>query len=151
MALPHWLTECIQAPVDGQRSIDAKNVLEFPRGPRNDGQSALDLVYQAAKVVSELEDHAREMETRAQGLCRDALEKLRLAKRRAESAESGLYLTESRISSVEAKLSAADLRAKKAETRARELDQALTLIEDAIRTRLLRTQPDTQVYQAALA
>src|ERR1700737_4133834 len=60
MALPHWLTECIQAPVDGQRSIDAKNVLEFPRGPRNDGQSALDLVYQAAEVVSELEDHARE-------------------------------------------------------------------------------------------
>jgi hypothetical protein len=48
-----------------------------------------------------------------------------------------LYLAESRISSAEAKLSAAELRAKNAEARARELDRALALIEETIRTRLL--------------
>jgi hypothetical protein len=154
MAIPHWLTECIQARVDDQHSIDpTQNVLEFPQrkadGSRNDGQSALDLVYRAAEVVGELEVHARQIETRAEAFGRDALEKLRLAKRRAEAAESALYLAESRISSAEAKLHEAQLRAKKAEARARELDQALMLVEDAIRTRLLRMQPDAQAHRAA--
>ena len=141
MALPHWLRDCIQVTDHSEGSDEGENILNFPRGrtdpPRNDGQSALDLVYQAAEVVGNLQDHARQTETRAQNLCRSALEKLRLAEKRAEAAESTLYHAESRISSAEARLSDAELRAENAETRTRELDRALAIIEDAIRTRLL--------------
>jgi len=48
-------------------------------------------------------------------------------------------------------LSAAELRAKKAEARARELDQALTLIEDAIRRRLLGENPGADVSRRGAA
>jgi hypothetical protein len=141
VALPHWLRECIQVTDQDQGSEEGEKVLAFPRGRsepvRNDGQSAINLVYQAAEVVGNLQDHAHQIEIRAQTLCRNALEKLRFAERRTEAAENALNLAESRIASAEARLSAAELRAKKAETKARELDQALTLIEEAIRTRLL--------------
>jgi hypothetical protein len=138
--IPHWLRECIQVTDQDQGSEQDEKVLAFPRRTepvRNDGQSAIDLVYQAAEVVGNLHHHAREIEIRAQTLCRTAREKLLLAERRTESAEKALNLAESRIASAEAKLSAAEHRAKNAETRAYELDQALTLIEEAIRTRLL--------------
>ena len=140
MTIPHWLRECIENSDQDQESEPGENVLTFPKRtePRgNDGQSAIDLVYQAAEVVGNLHHNARETEIRAQILCRTAQEKLLVAERRAESAENALNLAESRSASAEARLSAAELRAKNAETRARELEQALTLIEDAIRTRLL--------------
>ena len=140
MTIPHWLRECIQITGQDQESEHDEKVLAFPRRTEpggNDGQSAIDLVYQAAEVVGNLHHHARETEIRAQTLCRTAHEKLLLAERRTESAENALNLAESRSASAEAKLSAAELRAKNAETKARELEQALTLIEDAIRTRLL--------------
>jgi hypothetical protein len=140
VTIPHWLKECIQITDQDRESGQSEKVLAFPRrtGPvKNDGQSAIDLVYQAAEVVGNLHHNARETEIRAQTLCRTAHEKLRLAERRAEAAENALNLAESRIASAEAKLSAAELNAKKAETKARELEQALTLIEEAIRTRLL--------------
>lgn len=144
MALPHWLRECIQITEVDQRQEpeEGANILNFPRTRtdrrgKGDGQSALDLVYQAAEVVSDLQDQVRQTETRTQSLCRSAVEKLRLSERRAEAAEHALYLAESRTSSAEAKLSAAELRAKNAETRARELEAALSLIEEAIRSRLL--------------
>jgi hypothetical protein len=83
VALPSWLRECIQVTDQGQGPEEGENVLEFPRGRaepvKNDGQSAIDLVYQAAEVVGNLQHHAREIEIRAQTLCRGALEKLRLA------------------------------------------------------------------------
>jgi hypothetical protein len=62
-----------------------------------------------------------------------------------------LNLAESRIASAEAKLSAAVLHAKNAETRARELEQALTLIEEAIRTRLLGERQGAYVPRRATA
>jgi DNA repair ATPase RecN len=143
MALPHWLRECIQVTYDDQQQADdTDNVLNFPGGrierrANDGGKSALDLVYQAAELVSGMQEEARQRETRAQSLCRSAVEKLRHAERRVEAAESALSFAESRLSSAEARLSAAELRAKNAETRARELDQALSRIEEAIRTRLL--------------
>jgi hypothetical protein len=150
VAIPHWLRECIQITDQDQGSEQDENVLAFPRRRiepvKNDGQSAIDLVYQAAEVVGNMHHRAREIEIRAQTLCRSAHEKLRLAERRTEAAENALNLAESRTASAEAKMSAAELRAKNAETRAsvrvissqaRELDQALTLIEEAIRTRIL--------------
>jgi hypothetical protein len=154
VALPHWLRECIQVTDEDQGSEQDEKVLPFPRrieSVRNDGQSAIDLVYQAAEVVGNLQDHARQIETRAQALCRNALEKLRLAERRTEAAENALNIAESRIASAEARLSAAELRAKKAETRARELDQALTLIEEAIKTKLLGESPGANVCRRGAA
>jgi ABC-type phosphate transport system auxiliary subunit len=152
VALPSWLRECIQVTDQDQGAEQEETVLAFPRRRmplRNDGQSAIDLVYQAAEVVGNLQDHARQIETRAQTLCRSALEKLRLAERRTEAAENALNLAESRIASAEGKLS--ELRAKKAEARARELDQALTLIEDAIRSKLLGEGPGAYVSRRGAA
>jgi hypothetical protein len=145
VALPSWLRECVQVTDQDQGDEQEERVLPFPRRRtdpgRNDGQSAVDLVYQAAEVVGNLQNHARQIEARAQTLCTSALEKLRLAERRTEAAENALNLAESRVASAEAKLSAAELRTKKAETRARELDRALTMIEEAIRTKLLGENP----------
>jgi len=155
VALPSWLRECIQVTDQDQGAEQEEMVVAFPtrriEPVRNDGQSAIDLVYQAAEVVGNLQDHAREVETRAQTLCRGALEKLRLAERRTEAAENALNLAESRVASAGAKLSAAELRAKKAEARARELDQALTLIEDAIRSKLLGESPGAYVSRRGAA
>ena len=155
MALPHWLRECIQVSDHDEESERDENVLAFPRNKTepvgNDGQSAIDLVYKAAEVVGNLQDHARQIETRAQTLCRSALENLRLAERRTGAAENALNLAESRVASAEAKLSAAELRAKKAEARARELDQALALIEDAIRSKLLGESPSAYVSRRGAA
>jgi hypothetical protein len=129
--------------------------MAFPGRPiepvRNDGQSAIDLVYQAAEVLGNLQDHARQTEIRAQTLCRSALEKLRLAETRTDAAEKALNIAESRIASAEARLSAAELRAKKTETLARELGQALTLIEDAIRSKLLGESQSAYVSRRGAA
>src|SRR3977135_933623 len=141
VALPHWLRECIQVREQDKTPELDENVFAFPRRPvepvRNAGQSAIDLVHQAAEVVGNLQDNARQTEIRAQTLCRNAIEKLRIAERRTEAAEMALNIAESRVASAAARLSAAELRAKKTETWAGELDQALTLIEDAIRSKLL--------------
>jgi hypothetical protein len=155
VALPHWLRECIQVTDQDQGPEQDEHVFAFPRRSvepvRNDGQSAIDLVYQAAEVVGNLQDHARQTEIRAQTLCRSALEKLRVAERRTEAAEKAFNMAESRVASAEARLSAAELRAKKAETRASELDQALTLIEDAIRSKLLGESPSAYVSRRGVA
>lgn len=155
MALPHWLRECVQVTDQDQGPEQDEHVFAFPRRSvepiRNDGQSAIDLVYQAAEVVGNLQDRARQTEIRAQTLCRSALEKLRVAERRTEAAEKALNIAESRVASAEARLSAAELRAKKAETRASELDQALTLIEDAIRSKLLGESPSAYVSRRGVA
>jgi hypothetical protein len=128
VALPHWLRDCIQITDLDQAPEEDENVLAFPRGRteqvRNDGQSAIDLVYKAAEVVGDMQDHARQTEVRAQTLCRNAIEKLRLAERRTQAAENALSLAESRIAAAEARLSAAELRAKLfTETRCSPTDQ----------------------------
>jgi hypothetical protein len=160
MSLPHWFKECIQVTVEDQDQLqleDSSNVLNFPQARTdrrtNDGQSALELVLQAAELVGNMQEEVRQRETQAQSLCRGAIEKLRLAEQRVEAAESALSLAESRLSSAEARLAAAELQAKNAETRARELDQALSSVEDAIRTRLLgeTRDPDYQRRVAGLA
>jgi|SRR5271165_7020406 len=134
-----------------------ENVLTFspPPGP-DKGATALDLVYQAADVFRNMEEHARETEARAQSLCTSALERLRLAEMRAEAAERAqrelLITTEHKLqdvcraleqaqSCIEAKkdkLTAVELRAEVAEAEARKAKEALVLVEEAIRKRLLR-------------
>ena len=153
MALPSWLSDCIQVSDQDEEPEQDENVLPFLRKRTepvgNDGQSAIDLVYKAAEAVSNVHDHARQMEIRAQTLCKNALEKLRLAERRTEAAENALNIAESRVTSAELRLSSAELRASKAETRACELNQALTSIEDAIRSKLLGESPGAYVSRRA--
>ena len=54
------------------------------------GAGALQLVYQAAEIFSSIENTAREIEARAQAMCKSAAERLRLAEQRTESAENSL-------------------------------------------------------------
>jgi hypothetical protein len=112
---------------------------------------AINLVYQAAEVVGNLQERARQTEIRAQALCRSAFEKLSFAEGRAEAAEKALTIAESRTAAVEARLSEAESRAKKAEDWARELDHALASIEDAIRSKLLGESPRAHVVRRGAA
>jgi hypothetical protein len=125
--------------------------------------SALNLVYQAAEVFRSMEDHARETEARSQSLCKSALERLRLAEKRTEAAEQArrefiieaecklqdasraLEQAQLRIGAAEDRLTAAEFRAQAAEAEAREARQALALVEEAIRRRLLCASPDSRL------
>jgi hypothetical protein len=65
-----------------------ENVLTFARASASDcGTTALNLVYLAAEGFSSMEEHAREIEARAQSLCKDAAERLKFAEKRIEAAE----------------------------------------------------------------
>jgi hypothetical protein len=147
-----------------------ENVLGFsPASAADTGATALDLVYQAADVFRGMEDHARETEARAQSLCTSALERLRLAEVRAEAAERvqrdfiitaerklhdacrALQQAQSCIEAQKDKLTAAELRAEVAEAEARQAKEALALVEEAIRKRLLCANPDAGGRLTAVA
>jgi hypothetical protein len=147
-----------------------ETVLGFaPASAPDKGATALDLVYQAADVFRSMEEHARETEARAQSLCTSALEKLRLAEIRTEAAERAqrefvittehklqdacraLQQAQSCIEAQKDKLTAAELRADVAEAEARQAKEALALVEEAIRKRLLCTSPDADGRLTAVA
>ena len=133
------------------------------------GAGALDLVYQAAEIFSSIENNAREIEARAQAMCKSAAERLRLADQRTESAENSLRgviadadrkfsdasraLSEValRVTTADDKAAAAEVRAQVVEAEAREAKQALALVEDAIRGRLLCASPEavSRLYEVA--
>ena len=133
--------------------------LRFPR-PLDAGATALDLVYQAADVFRGIQERAQATEARAHALCKDASEKVRLAEMRAEAAERAqrefiiaadqrlqdasraLEQAQSRIDAQQDQLTACEFRAQAAEADAREARQALALVEEAIRRRLLCASAD---------
>jgi hypothetical protein len=126
-------------------------------------------VYQAADVFRAMETHARETEARAQSICTSALERLRLSEMRAEAAERAqrelsvaaernlqhacraLEQAQSRIEAQKDKLTAVGLRAEVAEAEARQAKEALALVEEAIRKRLLCTNPHDEGRLSAIA
>jgi hypothetical protein len=139
------------------------NVLRLVRPSDQDcGAKALDLVYQAAEVFTGMEDRAREVEVRAKSMCKDAAEKLKQAEKRIETAERvqreiiteadcklqeasrALRQAHSRVADAEDRLTAMEFRAQAAEAEAREAKQALSLVEEAIRRRLLCADADGQ-------
>jgi len=145
-------------------------VLTFPSSLAPDkGATALDLVYQAADIFRGMEKHARETEARAQSLCTSALERLRLAELRAEATERAQHeliataerklqhacrALEQAHSCIEAqkdKLTAVEIRAEVAEAEARQAKEALALVEEAIRKRLLCANPDADSRLTAVA
>jgi hypothetical protein len=119
------------------------------------GAVALDLVYQAADVFRAMEEKARATEARAKSLCDSAIDKVRRAEARAEAAErdqrsvllnaeeklrdasKALEQAKSRLEAKEDQMIAIEFRAQAAEAEAREARQALALVEEAIRRRLL--------------
>ena len=137
-----------------------ENVLSFALPSPESGRTALNLVYQAAKVFSSMEDHARETEARAQSLCRSAAERLKLAEERAETVERerremidevdfmlqdasrALSQAQSRCAAAEHRLTAMEFRAQAAEAEAHKVRETLALVEEAIRKRLLCAAPE---------
>ncbi len=138
MALPNWLKVQVS---DLDARPDDDKVLQFPhRGTEaqaDNDRSAIDLIYEAARLVSDIEHRAHHTESRARSLCSQAMEKVRMAERIAEAAEAEIRSLETRLAEAEAELGAAELRARNAEARAEELDRALAVIEENIRSRLL--------------
>jgi hypothetical protein len=131
-----------------------ENVLSFVRPSEPDlGASALDLVYQAAEVFSDMEARARETEARAQSMCKAATERMLSAEARGEAADHArrhiiteaeykledasraLRQAEMRITAAEDRATAAELRAQLAEVKAHDAFEALALVEEAIRKR----------------
>jgi chromosome segregation ATPase len=147
-----------------------ENVLSFARPSVPDsGATALSLVYQAAEVFRGIEDQARETEARAQSLCRSAAERLKHAEMRTEAAERArreliteaecklqdaaraLKQAQSRIEAAEDRLAALEFRAQAAEAEAHEAKEALALVEEAIRRRLLCANPEADGRLGAVA
>jgi hypothetical protein len=147
-----------------------EGVLSFPSPLEPDkGATALDLVHQAADVFRDMEKRARETEARAHSLCTSALERLRLAEARAGAAERAqreLTATTERklqdacqaleqaqrcIEAQKDKLTAVELRAEVAEAEARQAKEALALVEEAIRKRLLCASPHADGGLATVA
>jgi hypothetical protein len=147
-----------------------ENALSFarPSGP-DSCTTALDLVYEAAEIFRSMEDYARETEARAQSLCKSALERLKLAEMRTEAAERArreliteaecklqdasraLKQAQSRIEAAEDRLTAVEFRAQAFEAEAHEAKQALSLVEEAIRRRLLCANPEADSRLNAVA
>jgi len=127
------------------------------------------LVYQAADIFRSMEERAREREMRAQSLCRDASEKARRAEMRAEAAERAqrelivnaehklqeasraLDQAQSTIEAQQGQLIAVEFRAEAAEAEAHKAKQALALVEEAIRKRLLCSSFEEAAHPTAVA
>lgn len=145
-----------------------ENVLSFirPSEPQDLGATALNLVYQAAEVISDIETRARETETRAQSMCKAATERLLSAEARSEAADRArrqiiteaecklqdasraLKQAELQITAAEDRAAAAELRAQLAEVKAREAVEALARVEEAIRERLFAGSPTSSKLTA---
>lgn len=132
------------------------NVLKFPRSGEEDyGETALDLVNQAAELFDSMENHARETEAHAQSLCKSLAEKLLLSEKQKDAAERARLETitelnrrlhdvtralkhaEKRIDSAEDYATAAEFRAQAAENQLLKANRELAAVEEAIRKRLL--------------
>jgi chromosome segregation ATPase len=133
-----------------------ENLLDFTRSsPSDHGGTVLNLVFQAAKLLSGLEEQVREAEARSQSMCKSAAERAELAEKRLEIAEKArrdvinhaerrlqdasraLTNAEARIAAAEDKVIALEFRAQSAEAQLHEAKQALVQVEEAIRERLL--------------
>ena len=137
-------------------AAEPENIVSLPASaPKADGATALDLVHQAAEIFKGMEDHAREIEARAQAVCDDLVEKLRLAEKQRDVAERArrevvnelngklqdvsraLQQAQSRIVGAEERTVAAEFRAQAAEAQLYRANQELAAVEEAIRKRLL--------------
>jgi exonuclease VII large subunit len=167
---PDWLLEHMRGHIANTGVANSSdNVFDFPlpsNATKNPGAAALDLVYQAAELIEQVDNYAAEKHARAEMLAKQAIEKLNIAHERVRSADSArlaaessvkefseqverrlavkiqeiervMEQTASRMAANEAQLTAAEQRAKAAETRAAEAEDALRRIEQTLRTQIL--------------
>lgn len=171
-----WLREHMRDRLANSDSIEPRErVLRFPSAraaATSEGETALDLVNQAAEVIMSIEAQAAAVEVRARNLVRDAGEKLQLAERhlqsleaerrtaeqhmheanaRAQESEKDSKEAQSRAAAAEAELFAMERRVQAAETRAEETKQTLARVEDAIRTKLLDLRRTALTDRTAIA
>jgi len=162
-----WLNKHMRDHLSNSARIELDDrVLSFPvasaatsrNGETRDGETALELVYQAAEMVRGIENRATEFESRARGLAEQANEKLKLAERhihdlevkqqaaetciqqahlKLQEAGEALKRERARVQAAENRLPQLEMRARSAEARAQECERALSRIEDAIRTQIL--------------
>ena len=136
-------------------AAEPENIVRPAPAPQRNGATALDLVHQAADLFKDMEDHARETEARAQAMCDDLAERLRLAENQRDAAERArrevvgelngklqevsraLQQAQSRIVAAEERTVAAEFRAQAAEAKLYRANQELAAVEEAIRKRLL--------------
>jgi len=180
----NWLRDHMRDHIANHSALDSpENVLSFQSSPNskmNPGAAALDVVYQAAELIRDVDNYAAERHARAETLARQAIEKLKIAHDCVQSAESRRLAAEtgirefsdrlenelsvrlqevekvveqtaSRIAAAEAQLFAAEQRARIAEARATEAENALRRIEEAIRTRILEKRLGNSSMRAARA
>jgi hypothetical protein len=166
----NWLRERMREFVaNSSEVVSGDNILNFRRETstaKSPGAAALDLVYQAAEVIGDVEKVAAEREAHAESLASQAVEKLKIADERVRSAESARRAAEaeitefkekverefnvklqeienameqaaSRLAATQAQLTAAEEQANAAESRATEAENALKRIEAAIQTQIL--------------
>jgi DNA repair ATPase RecN len=126
--------------------------------------AALDLIYQAAEVIEDREDHAN----KAERVVDEAFQKLRLAGERIEELEEQLQSAQaciseahikikeseeatkverSRLEAAEAKMYQIEMRARTAEAQARDSANAVISIEEAIRTEILAKRKTNTLKQ----
>jgi chromosome segregation ATPase len=136
------------------------NLLSFSRSsPSDHGRTVLNLVVQAAEIFAGMEEQLRETEARAHSICKSAEERVRLAEKRIDVAErarreiandagrklqdasKALTNAQARIAAAEDKATALEFRAQSAEAQLHDAKQALLLVEEAIRERLLSEKP----------
>ena len=171
----HWLREHMRDRVSTAASIDPDNLLSFP--PRASASSdsttaALDLVSEAAETIRTIQERATQSEARAALLAEHAIEKLRLAEARIQSAETArreaeenlqraaerledteeeLERTGFRIRAAEAELARAEDRIKATEARALTAERAFKQLEQAIRAQLIGLEKSISARSAHAA
>lgn len=123
------------------------------------GEGALRLVNQAAEALRDLEDHARELESRSRFFSDGALEKLKRAEQQVQLLQDNNIAAETRIAELHdhvqeleealkaerARVAAAERELERctqiARERAAEFEDAVGRIEEAIRTKILKELP----------
>ena len=169
-----WLQENMRDHIANSSALESpENVLSFrcpPNSETDPGAAALNLVYQAAEHIRDVDDCPAERQDRAETLAKQAIEMLEIAEARVRSAESArlaaeaeikefsdrvekelsiklqeveeaMEQTASRIAATEAQLSTAEQRARTADMRADEAENTLKRIEEAIRIQILEKMP----------
>lgn len=167
---PNWpqahMRDCIANSTVVDQADNILNLLRPSASAMNPGAAALDLVYQTAELIEEVDNHAAERLARAETLAKQAIEKLNIAHDRVRSAESArltaeaeikefsdqvkikltvkiqeieqaMEQTASHMAATEAQLTAVEQRANSAELRAIEAENALRRIEEALRTQII--------------
>jgi hypothetical protein len=166
------LRHYVDSPSEVPASAGPPEHLVPGRAIAADGAAVLRLVHQAAELIKNLGSRATDTERQARAIVVQAIEDMKLAKRRVYSAETQravslaafeetnakaqeieeeLRRSEALLADCGLRLSAAERNASGAQERADEAEQALICTEDAIRLHLLAPKPDASRDFAAAA